>query len=80
MILVIKKDGEALNLSAYKIFTNKKSATGPTHLMVQDSIGLTHMIENYSIEEMIVDTMGRTGTVIIRRFWRKWQTSDVRAS
>lgn len=78
MILVIRNDGKALNLDAFEQFVDKKSTTGPTHLHVSKNIGQTYLVENYSVQDMVDDSMGRMGTIIIRRYWREWRTSDIK--
>lgn len=71
MILIIKENGEALNLSSVEKLYDMNSVTGSTKLGVLTTVGNTVVIDNFSLQDLVDHTSGRMGTMVIRRHWNR---------
>ena len=70
MILVIRPDGEALNLTSAVRFRDLVTPTGPTHLVVKTATEGNMIVENFSVQELVEQSSGRWGPIVFRRYWR----------
>lgn len=70
MILVVRRDGKTLNLSAAKLLGPHKSHDYPEGLCVEFADSSKYIIDNLSLQDFIDQTAGRIGPVIFRRYFR----------